>query len=94
VTDEDRQEDEMQAQELPRATDGQLQTYAWPGGYPIYYLDAENSVLCAECARKSDSDPDELPNFRPCAADVNYENSSLYCDQCGQRVESAYSEED
>lgn len=25
---------------------GKLPAYAWPGGYPIVYLDAENSWLC------------------------------------------------
>jgi hypothetical protein len=80
--------------QLPRNDKGQLEKYAWPGGYPIFYLDRENSVLCADCARKSDGDPDEIPQFKPIAADVNYEDASLYCDQCNTRIESAYAEDE
>jgi hypothetical protein len=76
--------------ELPRDDDGQLTAYAWPGGYPVFYLDKDNSVLCSDCARKSDQDEDELPQFKPVTADVNYEDSSLYCDQCNRQIEPAY----
>lgn len=30
----------------------ELSAYAWPGGYDIAYHDADNCVLCAECATK------------------------------------------
>lgn len=84
----------MSKQELPRLEDGRLQAYAWPGGYPLFYLDRENSVLCPACANKSDSDAEEVPQFKPIAADVNYEDASLTCDQCNGRIESAYAEEE
>lgn len=74
--------------ELPRDTGGQLSAWAWPGGYPLYYLDGDNCVLCVKCARESEND--ELLNFKPVAADVNWEDESLSCDHCGERVESAY----
>lgn len=77
---------------LPRDDDGKLSKWAWPGGYPIYYLDKDNSTLCPTCANKSDSD-DELLNFRPIAAGINYEDAYLFCDDCGERIESAYREE-
>lgn len=73
---------------LPRDNDGKLSSFAWPGGYPIFYLDKENSVLCPDCANKSE----EVPQFRPIAAEVNYEDNELFCDQCSQRIESAYGE--
>jgi len=73
---------------LPRDMDGRLSAWAWPGGYPLFYLDGENSVLCVECARKSDEE--EFPQFRPIAADVNWEDRSLYCDNCSEQIESAY----
>lgn len=78
---------------LPRNDEGKLEKYAWPGGYPIFYLDSENSVLCARCAQVSDEDAEELPAFKPVAADVNYEDPELYCAQCSQRIESAYAED-
>src|SRR5262249_44627177 len=79
--------------ELPRNDDGTLASWAWPGGYPIYYLDSQNSVLCPECANKSDGDVDELTGFKPVAFGVNWEDASLYCDNCSERIESAYAED-
>lgn len=78
---------------IQRDSKGQLIKYAWPGGYPVFYLDGENSVLCHDCAVKSDSE-DEIPQFKPVASDINYEDASLYCDQCSQRIESAYAEDE
>lgn len=31
-------------------TPDRLQYFAWPGGYPIAYLDSDNCLLCPECA--------------------------------------------
>jgi hypothetical protein len=74
---------------LPRdEKTGQLDAYAWPGGYPLFYLDGENNVLCPTCANKDGYSSPVV------ACDVNYEDSSLYCDDCSQRIESAYAEED
>ena len=39
---------------LPRLSNGQLQAYAWPGGYPIFYLDSWNTLLCPACANESE----------------------------------------
>lgn len=79
--------------ELPRNDDGTLISYAWPGGYPVYYLDKEDSVLCPACANKSEEDNADFPAFLPVACDVNWEDESLYCDDCSCRIESAYGEE-
>jgi hypothetical protein len=77
---------------LPRNDDGTLQSYAWPGGYPIYYIDSNNSVLCPDCARAEESSKAQI--FTITAADVNYENDDLYCDECSKRIESAYGPSD
>ena len=79
--------------QLPRDPDNKLSAYAWPGGYPVYYLDASGSVLCPACARRSDEDPEEIPQFRPSDAGINYEDASLFCDECSERIESAYAED-
>jgi hypothetical protein len=79
--------------EMQRLTDGTLPRLAWPGLYPLAYLDGQNSVLCADCANASDHD-EELPQFRPVAQFANWENNALFCDNCGVRIESAYGEED
>ena len=76
-----------------RMSDGTLPKYSSVGCYPLFYLDGENSVLCADCANESDND-DELDKFRPVACDANWEDPSLYCDQCSTRIESAYADDD
>ena len=69
-----------------RMENGRLPNYAFPGGYPLFYFDKGDSVLCPECANEEESLPSE--------ADINYEDDSLYCDECSRRIESAYAEDD
>ena len=68
---------------------GNLPAYAWPGGYPLFYMDSENNVLCPECANKNDEYDAPIV-----AHDANYEDASLYCEHCSKRIESAYNEKE
>lgn len=81
----------MNLSDLERVN-GKLPAFAWPGGYPILYLDRDNSVLCADCATKSLDDADELPQFKPVDFYVFYEGPSDFCAQCNIEIESAYGE--
>jgi len=74
--------------ELPRNDDGTLASWAWPGGYPLYYLDKGGMVLCPTCANKDVDDGQAVID-----AGINYEDASLYCDDCSTRIESAYAED-
>lgn len=67
---------------------GKLPAYAWPGGYPLFYLTDQNSILCPEHANVEDEYSDETLE----AYDVNYEDSDLWCEH-GHRIESAYAED-
>lgn len=80
--------DETPAITETRMENGDLPAFAWPGGYPIYYLDKENNVLCPACANKNDEFSAPIV-----AADINWEDAGLYCDQCSKRIESAYAED-
>jgi hypothetical protein len=71
---------------------GDLPTYA-NGGYPLYYVDQEGSTLCPDCANKSFHDFDELPQFNVVDYDVNWENDIFFCDQCSNRIPSAYGDD-
>ncbi len=66
-----------------------LPAFAWPGGYPLFYFDEENNILCPKCANRS-----EEYNSPVHEVDVNYEDPSLHCDNCSKRIESAYAEDD
>jgi hypothetical protein len=78
---------------LPRDSKGKLLAWSDVGLYPIFYMDTEGSILCPKCARLSDEDEDEVPQFKPIAADVNWEDRHMYCDDCSERIESAYAED-
>jgi hypothetical protein len=72
---------------------GELDPYAWPGGYPVFYLDSNDNVCCPKCA----SDPDEVHRADDenliVAGDCNWEDPDLYCDCCNERIESAYADD-
>ena len=76
------------------------QPYAWPGGYPKVLITADGGCLCVECARKefrqicAESFQNTNCGFRVAGVDVNWENTELYCDHCGKRMESAYGEDE
>lgn len=69
--------------QAPKQADGTLSsiTELPQGGYPVVYVDRENSQLCAVCAQASLSE-DEIPAFRPIGFYV-LEEDVVYCDQSG-----------
>ena len=80
--------------QLPRDDDGKLSEYAWPGGYPLFYLVADGGTLCPKCAREADEegltqDKDD-PQWYIVDCDVNWEDEDMWCDHCGEHITSAY----
>jgi hypothetical protein len=63
----------------------ELPAYAWPGGYPIFYIDDEGNVLCTDCARSNDEYSEPIVDY-----DINWENETLDCDHCSAHIPSAY----
>jgi hypothetical protein len=74
---------------------GKLQAYAWPGGYPLYYVTADGGTLCADCACQSNVDYKDASDkqWHIVGADVNWEDDSLHCSDCDKQIESAYGEQ-
>lgn len=84
---------------LPRDEDGTYTKFAWPGGYPVFYIVADCGVLCADCAngpecRQAQADYPDDNQWRIIAGEINYEDPFLTCDNCGDRIESAYAEDE
>jgi len=75
-----------------RDSKGNLPSFAWPGGYPLFYLDRKDNVLCPKCSNEA-KDPD-WPDDHPVAYAVNWEDPSLFCDACSDRIESAYADDE
>lgn len=71
--------------------------WAWPGGYPIFYVCRDSGVLCPDCANeniKLTTDPDAESDWAIEGADINWEDRFLTCDHCNKFIESAYVEDE
>lgn len=70
--------------------------YAWPGGYPLYFLMSDGEALSFRAARGNlrpilealrDNSADD---WKPVALEINWEDQSLYCAHRNEIIESAY----
>jgi len=75
-------------------------SYAWPGGYPLYFITADGAALSFETAKREAGliidairRKDRSGGWQVVACQVNWEDPSLFCDHTGERIESAYAEE-
>ena len=70
--------------------------FAWPGGYPLFFLCNDRAALSYDYAKENASliesaitDKDNAGGWLVIACEVNWEDSMLYCEG-GKRIESAY----
>lgn len=74
--------------------------YAFPGGYPKFILCHDGGCLCTDCARSNfrsiahSAIADIRDGWKPEGADINWENTDLTCDNCGNKIPSAYDVEE
>lgn len=81
--------------EVVKNDDGTFPSYAWPGGYPLYYITADSGVLCPDCVNKNlklCTEDASDKQWHVVACEVNWEDAQLNCDNCYERVQSAYAE--
>jgi hypothetical protein len=71
--------------------------YAWPGGYPLYFVCSDGGALGFDAARKNAAlitsalrDPWDNSGWRVIGADINWEDPSLTCAHTGKPIEAAY----
>ena len=74
--------------EMLTTNEGIYPTYAWPGGYPIFYITQDYGILCPDCANEHHHIDDKQWNV--IAAEVNWEDDQVWCDHCSARIEPAY----
>ena len=74
--------------------------YAWPGGYPLYFVTADGCALSFAAAKSERRNVLEAiaggqltDGWRVVGVDVNYEDNDLHCAHTGQRIESAYGDD-
>lgn len=74
--------------------------YAWPGGYPLFFITDDGGVLSFKTVReeydqiRESIEEDLNDGWRVVAVDVNWEDPELYDDHTNERIESAYAEDD
>ena len=75
--------------------------FAWPGGYPTYFLLSDGEALSYDAARDNEdqivdsiASKDDNSGWRVIGKEVNWEDADLYCSDTGDRIPSAYAEPD
>lgn len=70
--------------------------YAWPGGYPLYFICDDGAPLSFESARKEGQRICQAirersrDGWRVVAVEINYEEPDLICAHSNKPIESAY----
>lgn len=73
--------------------------YAWPGGYPLYFVMDDGEALSFKAAKENvrlileSIAYDCRDGWRAVALDINWEDQDLVCAHTGERIESAYGDE-
>ena len=75
--------------------------YAWPGGYPLYFIAAEGEALSFKAVQDNIKEVMRATysrqygnDWRVVGVQVNWEDDHLFCAHTNERIESAYGEED
>jgi hypothetical protein len=72
--------------------------YAWPGGYPMFFLMSDGEALSFKAAKENVREMLEAlvagdnSGWRPVALEVNWEDDTLTCAHTNEPIESAYGE--
>jgi hypothetical protein len=70
--------------------------YAWPGGYPLYFITSDGAALSFKSARAERRNILEAihnrqnDGWRVVAMDINWEDAGLCCDHSGEPIAAAY----
>lgn len=70
--------------------------FAWPGGYPRFFVLSDGEPLSFEAAKTErrailEALREGLNNgWRPIGADINWEDADLYCVHTGKPIPAAY----
>jgi hypothetical protein len=67
---------------------------AWPGCYPLFYATKDNGTLCPKCANDNiELTLSDDPQWKIEHVDINYEDNDMHCDNCNEKIPSAYGDD-
>lgn len=71
--------------------------YAWPGGYPLYFVTSDGGALAFDTVRAefesivwAHMNDERLGGWHLYGVDVNYEDNDLYDDHTGEKIGCVY----
>ena len=70
--------------------------YAWPGGYPLYFIAGDGESLHFKCVKENlysciySIRHSSRDGWDIVGCEVNYEDEEMMCGHCGDKIESAY----
>jgi hypothetical protein len=70
--------------------------YAWPGGYPCYFITSDGAALSFKAAKQERRNiigsihNHSSDGWLVVGMDINWEDADLVCDHTGEHIESAY----
>lgn len=67
---------------------GALIAHAWPGGYPVMYLNEQGNTVCPDCANKLLHDAFE--SYKPMTGFLIMEGPNVNCEECKGAFKTAY----
>lgn len=74
--------------------------FAFPGGYPMYFITRDGCALSFDAAEEQReqiidaiNEPRSNTQWEVISVEVNWEDTSLYCEHTGKLIPSAYGEE-
>ena len=80
--------------------DARQGSFSSVGSYPIFFLARDGGTICPKCIRenlmlcaRATRDGYER-GWAIVACDANWEDPSMFCENCNNRIESAYAEDD
>jgi len=82
------------------ALTGKFPAYSMVGGYPLVYLTANDSCLCAACVNGENGSevgrPDGIgdPDWTVKSVSPYWEGAPISCENCNEEIESAYGDPD
>ena len=73
--------------------------YAWPGGYPIYFITSDGAALSFDAVKENfklclyETKNGNCGGWQVIGSDINWEDNNLYCEHTGKKISSAYCED-
>jgi hypothetical protein len=73
--------------------------YAWPGGYPLYFVASDGEALSFDTVKENYRHVlyamkylEDFSGWNIVACEINWEDEDLTCAHSGDKIESAYGE--